>query len=555
MVKVEAPDGDPWRSWSVGGGPSRSPTKVARCSASSTTAPVGRRQPRRPGDRRAARRRPTSWSTASTPSRVRRAGVARDRTRVWSSARSRRTAAPGPYADRPMTEFIVQAESGGLVGRGSARPGADPGRWPHQRVGVGHVRRGRGHRRCAPLRSDTGHGEHIDFSGSEAMTIAGGSYGRVRAYRCAGARRSRPCTRTFETPSVEPTLDGYVGFCTNSRDQFDDFLPAHRAARPRRRRAARERSSERQKRWKEWNDIVHEWTTQHTTAEIVQLRERAAHPGCAGAQRREHPRLRALRRARRVRRRPDRHVQDAAPAVAHRRRRPAAAASRRPARRAHRRDRGRACRAAPAPIGDPPLPLAGVRVLDLTAWWAGPIAAGHDRRARRRRHPRRVDRPHRRHAHDRRQCGLDGPWWERSVALPVREHEQARPHARSRAPTDGPGAAAVVDRRERRDHRELLAARDGELRARRGTRSRRSTRAACSCACPRSACRARGATTADSRRPWSRSPGSRGSPVTSRPAAHPARPERPERGHARGVRDAGRVSPSATPPDAAASSR
>ena len=28
---------------------------------------------------------------------------------------------------------------------------------------------------------------------------------------------------------------------------------------------------ERQNRWKEWNDLVHEWTTQHTTAEIVQL--------------------------------------------------------------------------------------------------------------------------------------------------------------------------------------------------------------------------------------------------------------------------------------------
>ncbi len=27
----------------------------------------------------------------------------------------------GPYAERPTTEFIVQAESGGLVGRGSVR--------------------------------------------------------------------------------------------------------------------------------------------------------------------------------------------------------------------------------------------------------------------------------------------------------------------------------------------------------------------------------------------------------------------------------------------------
>src|SRR4029079_16023280 len=33
-------------------------------------------------------------------------------------------------------------------------------------------------------------------------------------------------------------------------------------------------------------------------------------------------------------------------------------------------------RAAAPSIGPDELPLAGVRVLDLTAWWAGPIAAG-----------------------------------------------------------------------------------------------------------------------------------------------------------------------------------
>ena len=30
--------------------------------------------------------------------------------------------------------------------------------------------------------------------------------------------------RTIETPSIEPTADGYVGFCTNSGQQFRDFL-------------------------------------------------------------------------------------------------------------------------------------------------------------------------------------------------------------------------------------------------------------------------------------------------------------------------------------------
>ena len=79
--------------------------------------PVGGRQPRRAGDRRAA-------------------GDGRRRRRRDADARSTRTGCTtmypglvicsitpygmaGPYAERPVSEFIVQAESGGLVGRGS----------------------------------------------------------------------------------------------------------------------------------------------------------------------------------------------------------------------------------------------------------------------------------------------------------------------------------------------------------------------------------------------------------------------------------------------------
>ena len=61
----------------------------------------------------------------------------------------------GPYAERPTTEFIVQAESGGLVGRGSVRERPVPGRRAHQRVAGGHVlgdggRGGRATARRAP---------------------------------------------------------------------------------------------------------------------------------------------------------------------------------------------------------------------------------------------------------------------------------------------------------------------------------------------------------------------------------------------------------------------
>ena len=64
VVKVEAPEGDPWRSWSAGGGADSIPTRAARCSGSSTTvsgrwsaAPTRRRSSSCSATRRRRRRR------------------------------------------------------------------------------------------------------------------------------------------------------------------------------------------------------------------------------------------------------------------------------------------------------------------------------------------------------------------------------------------------------------------------------------------------------------------------------------------------------------------
>ena len=132
---------------------------------------------------------------------------------------------------------------------------------------------------------------------------------------------------------------------------------------------------------------------------------------------------------------------------------------------------------------------------------------------------------------------MDGAVVGAQRALPVLEHQQARPHARPRAPTKGWRCCASLIAESDAILENFSPRVLGELRARVGDDPARSTRVACSCACPRSACRARGATTWDSRRPWSRSPGMAW--ITGHTDDQPRiqqRPQRPERGHARRVR-------------------
>ena len=169
------------------------------------------------------------------------------------------------------------------------------------------------------------------------MTIAASSYADyIRALLgrppVVGARR------TIETPSVEPTLDGYVGFCTNSRQQFHSFLLLIDRADlidgdP------WSNQMDRQKGWDEWNEIVHAWTTKHTTADIVRMASELRIPVAPVHSGENILDCDHFERAARVRRRRDEVVQDAASAVAHGRRGSAAPAPGAPPRRAHRQHR------------------------------------------------------------------------------------------------------------------------------------------------------------------------------------------------------------------------
>ncbi len=291
----------------------------------------------------------------------------------------------GPWSERPASEFTLQAESGSIGTRGL--PGAEPyqaggriGEWLGGTfaavAALAAVQRAR----------RTGHGEDVDFSLLEVMTIASTNYMDL-LYRMLGVEVEGGLPQSVETPSIEPTADGYVGFCTNSRQQFSDFLLL--IGRPDLRDdEGLAQVAGRVARLDEWNAIVHDYTTQRETAEIIREASRLripVAPICNGDSVRDCEQLKArgvfLRdpTGRFLQPRPPYRIDrvdridaaDASEGVA-----APMPAFRRPAPRPGEHN-GRIeprARSLPDPDGRPALPLAGLRVMDMTAWWAGPSA-------------------------------------------------------------------------------------------------------------------------------------------------------------------------------------
>ncbi|GAA4990834.1 CoA transferase [Yinghuangia aomiensis] len=173
----------------------------------------------------------------------------------------------GPWAKRPANEFILQALSGSTGGRGvpegiPMQCGAQLGAWAaggYAAVAAmsvaRRVRRG-------------GAGDHVDVSMLEAMLLTQNPFGYVAAQLTIEPEESP--ARLVETPSVEPTKNGFVGFCTVTAQQFQDFLVM--IERPDLLDDAELASaSGRRRRRKEFSTAVHTWTTAHTTEEILEL--------------------------------------------------------------------------------------------------------------------------------------------------------------------------------------------------------------------------------------------------------------------------------------------
>ncbi|WP_145010386.1 CaiB/BaiF CoA-transferase family protein [Mycobacterium marseillense] len=362
VVKIEAPQGDSLRGWSAGGPPGALFGYLA-----------------------AGKKSVVNHDQAEVASLLAGADlVLTDLTDGWTlDGITAHTAASavvvavtpfgttGPYAENHVAanEFILQALCGSIAGRGwpddePVQAGGRLGEWLAATFAAAAAAA------TARHAARSGRGQVIDVSTYEAMVIAMGGLSAMSA-SVLGAD-SLLHERSLELPSIVPTADGMVGFCTITAQQFQDFLVmidradyvddaelASFAGRVARR--------------DEFLDMVTAWTRSRTTQEIVDLAVAFRIPVAPIASPDMLPKVDHFVERGVFVESPDGVL---APRVPYR---SEAIATRAPARPpALGADTGRLrwpARPEPPGIADADvLPLSDVRITDFTAFWAGPVA-------------------------------------------------------------------------------------------------------------------------------------------------------------------------------------
>jgi crotonobetainyl-CoA:carnitine CoA-transferase CaiB-like acyl-CoA transferase len=173
----------------------------------------------------------------------------------------------GPYRDRPATEFTVQAESGTLALRGRPdQPPIQAGGRVFEWVTASYAAVGA----LAALRRTQagGPGEIIDCSLLEACHLSASGF--IDLYsELAGRPELTLPARQVEIPSIEPTADGWVGFNTNTRQQFESFLVMLGRLDLLDEDESWALATTRWERKDQWNRLVRDWTTTQSTDDIV----------------------------------------------------------------------------------------------------------------------------------------------------------------------------------------------------------------------------------------------------------------------------------------------
>ncbi len=360
VVKVEPPGGDPLRHWGSG-----ALFEYLNTSKRSVT-----------GD---------AWELA-TSADILVSGERVDTAALWAENPSvvvvvvTPFGCTGPWSDRASTEFTLQAACGSIGQRGlpdlpPLSAGGRVGEWMSGTfAALGAIA---AHREA--VRS--GVGEFIDVAMLDCMAATMVTYPSVFA-SFAGWPRVAGTGRTIEVPSIEPTQDGYFVVTTNSAQQFQDFLIM--IERPDLMDDADlPQVAKRFRRREEFLTAVHGYTTQHTTAEVLEaaaLLRIPAGPLLNGSTMTEFEQF--VARGVFVPGPSGRFPQPRVPyRVSSEAPQPFKAAPDlgqhegsidwAPGRIAARRTRTDSTRG----VGEDGwrLPLAGVRIVDCTAWWAGPV--------------------------------------------------------------------------------------------------------------------------------------------------------------------------------------
>lgn len=271
----------------------------------------------------------------------------------------------GPHADRAASEFTLQAWSGspGFRGDPAGPPisiGGDLGEY------MGGVFAAFGALAVRRRVERGGPGEHLDLSMLEALTTMQSS-----EWLHSQLLRVPPIRRTTEVPSIEPAKDGYVGITMVTGQQWLDFAAMVECPQLEEIEQLRFQIG----RW-QYRDLIreqiHPWLAERSVAEIVELGQLFRLPIAALG---NGSTIRDLDYVR------QRGTFTPNPAGFHQPRPPWLMSACAPTRVSATPKVGEADDESPwgrAESGPDPaldgLPLAGVRIVDLTAFWAGPAA-------------------------------------------------------------------------------------------------------------------------------------------------------------------------------------
>ncbi len=171
----------------------------------------------------------------------------------------------GPWADRPATDFTIQAEIGstayrGLPERGPVAAGGRIAEWSAgAATAVACIATWRSAR-------ESGTGLHADVSIFETACLCLTTYHDLFGQFVPGFA----IPQAIETPSIEPCRDGWIGICTYTAQQWRDLcvLAGHQEVGE---DPLYHDGNARMAHLGFIQEILHGWTRQHTRSEITEL--------------------------------------------------------------------------------------------------------------------------------------------------------------------------------------------------------------------------------------------------------------------------------------------